>query len=26
MPLVKDTAAKYATEKKITARDCSKES
>jgi len=25
-PLVKDTAAKYATEKKITARDCSKES
>jgi len=26
MPLVKDTAAKYAAEKKITARDCSKES
>jgi branched-chain amino acid transport system substrate-binding protein len=25
-PLVKDTAAKYATEKKITPRDCSKES
>jgi branched-chain amino acid transport system substrate-binding protein len=25
-PLVKDNAAKYATEKKITARDCSKES
>ncbi len=25
-PMVKDTAAKYATEKKITARDCSKES
>lgn len=25
-PLVKDTAKKYATEKKITARDCSKES
>jgi branched-chain amino acid transport system substrate-binding protein len=26
VPLVKDTAAKYAAEKKITARDCSKES
>jgi branched-chain amino acid transport system substrate-binding protein len=26
MPLVKDTAAKYAAEKKITPRDCSKES
>jgi len=25
-PLVKDTAGKYAAEKKITARDCSKES
>ena len=26
MPLVKDVSAKYAAEKKITARDCSKES